>query len=122
MKRVPAHVHIQNFLIKYLLFLLIFFSFQMVHLIILPKLYLFLIPLFFTFIGVIADWIIVPKFHNIPSALMGSIFMGTTTYLIPIVFTDGQVPLLSTLLLAFFLGVVEISLHRLIVKPYLKKG
>lgn len=119
MKKVPVTVHIINFVIKYLLFLLIFFTFKLVHFIYLPSIFIILIPLFFTLVGIIADWTIVPKYHNIPSALMGSLFMGFITYIIPFIISNGDVPFISVLLLSFFLGIVEVILHRVIVKPYL---
>ena len=81
-----------------------------------------LLPLFFTVIGVVSDWTIVPKFHNIVSSLMGSIFMGTVTYLLTVYFGIGVIPVNSAILLAIGLGAIEAILHYLIIKPFLRNA
>lgn len=119
MKKVPFKTHIINFILKYSLFLIGFFIFSTLELLILPTIYLVLLPLFFTIIGVIADWIVVPKYHNIPSAIAGAVFMGIVTYILPFIFNVGNISIISAILLAIYLGFIEVTLHRFIVKPYL---
>ena len=94
----------------------------MLKIIMLPFSLLITLPFFFTLIGVVADWVIVPKHHNIRSSLMGAFFMGTITFFIPFIFGIGHVSIKAAFLIAFLLGIVEVTLHRLIVKPYLKKA
>lgn len=115
----PLKIHVINFIIKYLLFLLIYFTLNHFNIIIIEAIYVLLIPFMFTLIGVIADWTIVPKYHNIPGGIMGSIFMGTTTYLVVNYFGFGTITILSALILSLLLGTVEIVLHYYIVKPYI---
>lgn len=119
MLKIPIKTHIINFSLKYSLFLIGFYFFSRFELLTFPNTYIILIPLFFTFIGIIADWLIVPKFHNIPSATAGAFFMGFVTYFIPIIFDNGYISIVSTIILAIYLGIIEITLHHVIVKPYL---
>lgn len=121
MEKPNISVHLLNFLLKYTLFLIIFLLFQWINLFTLQNRFLAIFPLLFTVIGIVADWIIVPYYHNMPSSIMGSIFMGSVTYLAAFFFKIGYVPLYSAILLAISLGIVEATLHRLIIKPYLKK-
>lgn len=79
-----------------------------------------IIPFIFTLIGIIADWLIVPIFHNIPSSLMGATFMGSFTYILLNWLELGHISLGYTILLAVALGIVEATLHRLFVKPHLE--
>lgn len=122
MVSVPITTHIINFLIKFFSFSMIFFLLHILKLITFPFFLLISLPLFFTLIGIIADWVIVPKHHNIHSSLMGALFMGTVTYFIPFFFGIGNVSIKGAFFIALLLGIVEATLHRLIVKPYLKKA
>lgn len=119
MMDVPIKTHLKNFIVKLALFLTTFFIFQYLHLFSLPLSFLFLLPLFFTAIGMIADWVIVPKFHNLISTIAGAVFMGITTYLVTFFIAADPIPLKAILLLTLFLGMIEAVLHILFVKPYL---
>lgn len=115
----PIKTHLKNFIIKLTLFLMTFYIFQYLHLFSLPLSFLFWLPLFFTAIGMVADWVIVPKFHNLISTIAGAMFMGVTTYLVSYFFAASPIPLKAILLLTLFLGMIEATLHILFVKPYL---
>jgi len=109
-------------MIKFTFFTIIFVSLNSLQYINLPSFYLVFLPLIFTLVGIVADWIIVPRFHNYVSSLMGAVFMGGVTYLLPILFNIGEVSLMSAIFLALLLGMVEATLHYLIVKRYLTKA
>ncbi len=98
-----------------------FLFFQYYWLILLPYSYIATLVLSYTLIGIVADWVIVPRYHNLVSSIMGALFMGGVTYMIPVIYHVGSVPLISAFLLAIFLGVIEATLHSLIVKPFLEK-
>ncbi len=94
----------------------------MLNIITFPFILLIAIPFFFTLVGVFADWIVVPKHHNLPSSFMGAVFMGTITFFIPTIFNVGHVSFIGAIFVSLFLGIIEATLHRLIVKPYLDKA
>lgn len=69
-----------------------------------------------TVIGVVADYVVVPRAGNLPSLLLGFPAMTVIIWAIAHLYPPTRITLATAVVMALFLGPIEYALHQMILK------